>query len=97
MKNVIAMSVFDLCRKEINMPLRDLLQWLDVESDYYEHIDLGDRYLRITESGFAQISEIKGDFDRWSNSQEMEFDLNRPSERRAFLRLYESRMQKSVA
>jgi len=97
MRNVIAMSVFDLCRKEINMPLRDLLQWLDVESDYYEHIDFGDRYLHITESGFAQVSEIKGDFDRWSNSQEMEFDLNRHSERRAFLRLYESRMQKSVA
>ena len=64
--------------------------------EFYESIDFGDVYLRVTESGLVNFSCMKADFDKWSNSQEVEFDLLRPSERRAFLKAFESKMQKSM-
>lgn len=94
MKNQINMSVFELCRKEINMPLEELFQWLGIEEEDRYSFSFGDVLIRFLDNGAAQFSCAKADFDRWANSQDYEFDLYRSSERRAFLNLFESGMQK---
>lgn len=93
MKNEIDMSVFDLCRRNIRMPLEELFQWLGIDEEEKYSLDFGNCYIRFLDNGAAQFSCSKADFDRWANSQEYEFDLYRPAERRAFLNVFESKMQ----
>lgn len=95
MKN--EMNVFEICRKDIKMPLEQLFQWLGIEEEERYSMELGDCYIRFLENGAAQFSCSKSDFDRWANSQEYEFDLYRPSERRAFLNVFQSKMSMQEA
>lgn len=92
MKNEIGMSVFEICRKNIKMPLEELFQWLGISEEERYSLDFGGCFIRFLDNGLAQFSCSKSDFDRWANSQEYEFDLYRPSERRAFLNIFETKM-----
>ena len=83
------MSVINLCRKNRKMSTSEMLSWLDIEIEDGV-ADLGDTYLRVIGDGnLIEISSPKKDFDRWALSDGCLFDLNRPSERRAFLDFYE--------
>ncbi len=88
MKN-LEINVIELCRRDRKMNTKDILIWLGIETEY-DVADLGNAYLRVIGDGnLIEISEPKGDFDRWALSDGLLFDLNRPSERRAFLDFYE--------
>lgn len=89
------MNVFELCRQNTKMTTDEMLQWLGVYVEYGYAIEVGGRYLRrIGDGNLMEFSCSIEDFDRWANSSassdddeiELLFDLNRPSERRAFLR-----------
>lgn len=88
------MNVFEFCLTNRRMSTDELLSWLQIEMEY-GCCEFGGRYLRrIGDGNLMEFSCSIEDFDRWANSRaenedgelELLFDLNRPSERRAFIR-----------
>lgn len=83
------MNVYDFCRKNSKMSTNDLFIWLGIEHEYGV-ADLGNCWLRIIGNGnLIEISDPKLDFDRWALSDGYLFDLNKKSERRAFINFYQ--------
>lgn len=88
------MNVFELCLTNRRMSTDELLSWLQIEMEY-DCCEFGGRYLRrIGDGNLMEFSCLVEDFDRWANSREEDeygelqllFDLNRPAERRRFIR-----------
>jgi hypothetical protein len=84
------MSVFDLCRKKVNMSTRETFSWLSIPESIldYDSLEANGRYFRLA-SDVVHVSCQRSDFDRWCNSTEMTFDLTRRSERKLFIDMVE--------
>lgn len=105
MKTNPEMSVFELCRRDTKMSTSEIFAWLDIDLEYGYAAEIGGRYLRrVGDGNLLEFSCPVEDFDRWANSRaedeegelELLFDLNRPSERRAFLRYMEEILSEPV-
>jgi hypothetical protein len=93
------MNVFELCRRDTKMSTDEMLSWGEIALEYGYATELGGRYLRrIGNGNLMEFSCLIQDFDRWANSRaedengelQLLFDLDRRSDRRAFLRYVES-------
>lgn len=98
MKNSEAMmSVFDLCRKKVNMTVRETFSWLSIPESFldYNSLESEGRYFRYY-SNIVEMSCEAKEFDRWGNSGEMTFDLTRRSERNMFIDMVEDMSKRGV-
>lgn len=77
-------TLLDICLNN-KTKAEELYQWIGFDRNW-DVIDLGDRYLRKLSYDVVQFSESKQNFDRWANSSEESYDLNKRPERRAFLK-----------
>ena len=83
---------YKFCRKS-KLTAKDLFIWLELDDlldkssdELYSWNFFGRNMMFIgSDLMIVRISCKHKDFDRWSNSEEMTFDLNRRSEKRAFI------------
>lgn len=80
---------YEFC-KSAKLNAKDLLKWLDLYDLLDKDLDelyswnfFGRNMMIVGDR--IRISCIHKDFDRWANSEELVFDIVRPSERRNFV------------
>ena len=66
----VVMSVFDLCRKKVNMSTRETFSWLSIPESIldYDSLESNGRYFRLA-SDVVYVSCPHSDFDRWCTQQ----------------------------
>jgi hypothetical protein len=80
---------YDFCRSAKLTP-KDLLFWLDLDDLLDKDLDelyswnFFGRNMMIVNS-LIRVSCVHKDFDRWANSEELTFEIERPAERRLFV------------
>ena len=79
---------YGFCKKH-KLTVNDLLVWLDLDGafidGYTESGGLFNRHMQILSDYEIRISCLLPEFDKWSNSEEMYFDLAISSQRRKFV------------
>lgn len=83
---------YNFCR-EANLTAKDLFSWLDLDNlldktcqELYSWDFFGRNMMFIGEDlSIVRISCLHKDFDKWSNSEEMTFDISRRKEKNDFI------------
>ena len=79
---------YNFCKKS-ELTANDLLIWLDLGDGFIDGYCDGEgvfnRYMQILSDFEIRISCPMPEFDKWSNSEEMYFDLAINSQRREFV------------
>lgn len=78
---------YDFCRSS-KLVANDLIIWLDLDQHFDDALcawNLFNRNWMILDDNQIRISCFLEDFDRWSNSEEMCFDISKTGEKNRFI------------